>query len=189
MPNESFILVWKRIQHRFQMGSLKIQFNVHIEQRQRLRKKSTFAFGFAQCKRTFIGGDVHNYGETNKNIGNFQRWFRIKNYAVQMKSKGPFTLIYCECDNWKCQVTNLQEKPVNSLDVVFASALVLSAWKSPKLWIQSGCWFVFSSFSHINATGNLIEEAIVVYSSYSLLILAFKAKLNITLRPSPDVRD
>ena len=44
----SFTLEEKR--HRFQMGSQRIQFNVHIEQRQRSKEKSGFAFAFVQCK-------------------------------------------------------------------------------------------------------------------------------------------
>ena len=40
----SFILERKR--HRFQVGPQRIQFDVHIEQRQRLKKKIAFPFAF-----------------------------------------------------------------------------------------------------------------------------------------------
>ena len=42
----SFILPWKR--HCFHIGSKRIQFNIHIEQRERSKKK----FAFAHCKCT-----------------------------------------------------------------------------------------------------------------------------------------
>ena len=47
---KSYILKRKhgleRKRYRFQMRSHRIQFNVHIEQRQRLKEKSSFAFSF-----------------------------------------------------------------------------------------------------------------------------------------------
>ena len=44
----SFMLTQRRKRHRFEMGSSRIQFNIHIEQRERSKKK----FAFAQCKWT-----------------------------------------------------------------------------------------------------------------------------------------